>query len=457
MIGPLAGEHLLPRYRDGSLRPVDVVAEVYDRIAARGDDAVWIHVVPRAEALAAAQDLEARAGGRDLPPLYGLPFAVKDNVDVAGLPTTAACPEFAYVATATAPVVQRALEAGAVLVGKTNLDQFATGLSGTRSPYGIVRNPFDPDVISGGSSSGSAVAVAAGLVTFAVGTDTAGSGRVPAALTGTVGVKPSRGLVSTRGIVPACRSLDCASVFAADVADGARVLAAVAGRDPQDPWSRALPVPPAAPVGLDVADLRVAVPAADDLDFEGDGEAEAAFRVARDRLAAAGARLVEVALAPFRDAGDLLYDGPWVAERTAALEGFLTRRPEAVHPVTAAVLARAGSVSGPDVFRGLHALQEARLRADRTWAVADVLLLPTVPTAPTVARLLADPLGANAMLGRYTHFGNLLDLAALAVPSGVTAAGVPTGVTFFAPAGEDTLLLAVGAAWEAVRPHAVAV
>lgn len=437
-------------FRAGTLTPEDVIADVYDRIAARGEDAVWIHLVPREEALAAARDLARRFPGPDLPPLFGLPFGVKDNVDVAGLPTTAACPDFAYVPGETAPVVQRALDAGAVLVGKTNLDQFATGLSGTRSPYGVVRNPHNPEVISGGSSSGSAVAVAAGLVTFAIGTDTAGSGRVPAGLTGTVGVKSSRGLVSTRGIVPACRSLDCASVFALTVDDGAAVLAAVAGPDRRDPYSRDLPIPPAAPPALDLATVRIGIPASLDLalDFDGDATAAAAFTGAVDRLERLGARLVPVDLEPFLQVGALLYSGPWIAERAAGLEDFLTARPEALHPVTRTVLAGAGRVAGPEVFRGMHALAEARKRTAPVWDAVDALLVPTAPSAPTIERMLADPVGANTVLGRFTNFVNLLDLAGIAVPSEVGPDGVPIGVTFLAPSGADALLLGVGAAWQ---------
>lgn len=450
MIGSLQRAVLHRAYRAGSLTPEAVVAQVYERIAARGDDAVWIHLRPRAEALAAARELARRFPGPDLPPLYGLPFAVKDNIDVAGMPTTAACPAFAYVAPVTAPVVERVLAAGALLIGKTNLDQFATGLSGTRSPYGVVRNPHDPEVIAGGSSSGSAVAVAAGLVTFALGTDTAGSGRVPAGLTGTVGVKPSRGLVSSRGIVPACRSLDCASVFALSVADGAAVLAAVAGRDPDDPWSRDLPLPSAVPEAVDLAGLRVGVPAVREVarDFDGDTGAAVSFEQAVARFAALGARVVPVDLDPFLEVATLLYDGPWLAERGAALEEFLATRPDGVHPVTRAVLAAADRISGIDVFRGLHALAAARTRTAAVWSALDVLMVPTAPTAPTVERLLADPVGANAMLGRYTNFVNLLDLAALAVPSSMTAVGVPAGVTFLAPAGQDGRLLGIGDAWQ---------
>ncbi|HWS57462.1 MAG TPA: allophanate hydrolase [Actinotalea sp.] len=448
MTGSLQAAALRRAYLAGRSTPDAVVTEVHDRIAARGDDAVWIHLVDPAQARAAARALAARYAGRELPPLYGLPFAVKDNIDVAGLPTTAACAGFASVATRTAPAVQRLLDAGALLVGKTNLDQFATGLTGTRSPYGIVRNPFDPAVISGGSSSGSAVAVAAGLVTFALGTDTAGSGRVPAGLTGTVGVKPSRGLVSTRGVVPACRSLDCVSVFALSVADGAAVLAVAGGRDADDPWSRDLPVPPAAPRRDGLVGLRIGVPDPQSLDFAGDRGAREGFAAAIARLEALGVRTVPVDLDPFVAVGTLLYQGPWIAERMVDLEEFVRSEPGALHPVTAQVLAGAAAVTGVDVFRGEHALAEARVRTAPVWAGVDAIIVPTAPTAPTIEAVLGDPIRQNAALGRYTNFVNLLDLAAVAVPSTIAPGGVPRGVTFLAPAGSDTLLLGLAAAWQ---------
>jgi allophanate hydrolase len=446
MTGSLQRATLHRAYRSGALTPADVVDAVYDRIAARGDDAVWIHLVGRADALARARDLAERYDGRELPPLYGLPFGVKDNVDVAGLPTTAACPQFAYVADESAPVVARALAAGAILVGKTNLDQFATGLTGTRSPYGVVRNPFDARVIAGGSSSGSAVAVAAGLVSFAIGTDTAGSGRVPAGLTGTVGVKPSRGLVSSRGVVPACRSLDCPSIFALSAADGAAVLAVVAGSDPADPFSRPLPAPPRVPVAPEVGRLRVGVPVAAGLGLSPD--TADAFGSAVRRLSAWGAQLVPVDLGPFLEVGDLLYGGPWIAERMATLEDFVTENPAAVHPVTREVLAGAHGVRGVDVFRGLHALAEGRVRTAGTWASADVVVVPTAPGAPSVEAVLADPIGENAALGRFTNFVNLLDLAAVAAPAAMSPGGVPVGITFLAPAGSDALLGGLADAWQ---------
>lgn len=446
-------------YVSGARTPEQLVREVLAGIAGRGDDGVWIHLVDPGDVLEAARELTHRFPGPQLPPLYGVPFAVKDNIDVAGLPTTAGCPEFAYVATRTAPVVQRLLDAGALLIGKTNLDQFATGLSGTRSPYGIVRNPFDRDVIAGGSSSGSAVAVAAGLVTFALGTDTAGSGRVPAGLTGTVGVKPSRGLASTRGIVPACRSLDCPSVFALSVSDGAAVLAVIAGPESGDPFSRALACPPAVPAEIDFRGLRVGVPAVRDVDsdFDGDRQAAAAFESALQRLSGMGARVVPVDLDPFLEVGAMLYGGPFLAERTADLEGFIAGHRQALHPVIRAVMAGADSISGSDVFRGLHALAQARLRTAGVWDSIDAMMVPTIPTAPTVETMLADPIRANGVLGRYTNFVNLLDLAGIAVPSDVMPGGVPVGVTFLAPAGSDALLLGIGAAWQVAAGQPVGI
>jgi allophanate hydrolase len=456
MIGSLQRATLHRAYRSGRLSPPDVVAAVYDRIAARGEDHVWIHLLSREEAISQAQELEQRFAGGPLPPLYGLPFGVKDNVDVAGLPTTAACPRLAYVAEETAPVVARVLDAGAMLIGKTNLDQFATGLTGTRSAYGIVRNPFDERVIAGGSSSGSAVAVAAGLVTFAIGTDTAGSGRVPAGLTGTVGVKPSRGLVSSRGIVPACRSLDCPSVFALSVADGAAVLAVVAGPDAADPYSRALPAPPATPRWTDLTCLRVGVPDPAALEMT-DEDARRAFAAARERLAAIGVQVIAVDLGPFVEAGSLLYDGPWVAERVAGLETFIVEHADALHPVTREVLAGADRLTGVDVFRGMHALARARTATTPVWDAVDVLMVPTAPGAPLIEDVLADPIGENAALGRFTNFVNLLDLAGLAVPSTTTPAGVPVGVTFLGRAGSDALLAGLGDVWQRAGGLALAV
>ncbi|GAA1259414.1 allophanate hydrolase [Sphaerisporangium rubeum] len=433
------------RYRTGTATPVDVAEEVLRRVAARGDDHVWITLRRPEEVLA---DAAALTGG----PLHGVPFAVKDNVDVAGMPTTAACPGFAYVPERNAPLVDRLLAAGALLIGKTNLDQFATGLSGTRSPYGACESPLVPGLISGGSSSGSAVAVAAGLVSFAIGTDTAGSGRVPAALTGTVGVKPTRGLVSTLGMVPACASLDCASVFATNVPDGLAVLSVIAGHEPDDPWSRPFPMPPAVPPAA--GPLRIGVPRKPE--FYGDNAAGAAFEDAVAALSRLGHRLVPIDLEPFLAAGRLLYEGPWVAERLAAVGDFAERHPDMVHPVTLRILNGGRSLSAVDAFEGLYRLAELRSRTMREWTSMDVLAVPTVPTTFTVEEMLADPITLNSVLGHYTTFTNLLDLAALAIPAGLTSTGRPHGITLLGPAGSDPLLAAVGATYPSPSPGGAA-
>lgn len=402
--------------------------------------AVWISL---ADALAVADALPRRwPDPADRPPLYGIPFSVKDNIDVAGLPTTAACPDFAYRPTVSAPLVDRLREAGAILVGKNNLDQFATGLTGTRSPYGTPANPFDARYIPGGSSSGSAVAVATGAVSFSIGTDTAGSGRVPAALCDVVGLKPSRGLVSTLGIVPACPSLDCASVFALSVADAATVLDVIAGYEPADPWSRRLPATATAPA-------RVGVPTR--TEFGGDGDAARVFDAAVARLETLGVTLVPVDLEPFLAAGRLLYQA-WVAERWTRLGDFVTAHPQGVHPVTRQVLTGATGYSAADAFGAMHRLQALRAQTEPVWRDVDALMVPTVPTTFTVADVEADPIGRNAFLGHYTQFANLLDLAGIAVPAGCTPTGLPHGIQFLAPAGHDGALVALAGAFEAHVP-----
>ncbi len=431
--------------------PASVLRGVLARIAARGDDHVWISVRGEAELTSEAEAVAARwPDPASRPPLFGVPYAVKDNIDVAGLPTTAACPAFAYRPAADAALVARLRAAGAICVGKANLDQFATGLSGTRSPYGACESPLLPGLISGGSSSGSAVAVAAGLVPFSIGTDTAGSGRVPAALCGIVGLKPSVGLVSTLGVVPACASLDCPSVFAASVADASAVLAVIAGYEPADPWSRRLPVPgpPASPAPPGSAPLpRLGVPR--DPEFHGDAAAAAAFAGAVRLIgAAAAAGPAAVDIADFIAAGDLLYGGPWVAERLAAVGDFAAAHPDQVHPVTREVLERGRGYSAADAFRGIHRLAGLRAATRAVWEVVDVLVVPTVPTTFTVTQMLADPVRRNMLLGHYTTFGNLLDLCALAIPAGFTAAGRPHGVTLLAPAGSDALLAGTAARLE---------
>ncbi|MDG4810931.1 allophanate hydrolase [Micromonospora sp. WMMD1120] len=440
-------------YRDGGLTPTDQVERVLDGLAGRDGGPVWISTVPADRLRERARSL-TRHGDPALP-LYGIPFAVKDNIDVAGMVTTAGCPDFGYLATRDAPVVRRLLDAGALLVGKTNLDQFATGLTGARSPYGSCQSVFGGGLVSGGSSSGSAVAVASGQVSFALGTDTAGSGRVPAALNGIVGLKPTRGLLSTAGVVPACRSLDCVSVFATDVAGAVDVLHAARAVTTADPWGR--PLPTEQVVARMPGTLRLGVPRAEDLEFFGDTGQEARFAAGVERLRTFVGSSRPVPLGPFFDAGDLLYRGPWVAERLVALDDFLRSHPDSVHPVTRAVLETGRRYDAVDAFRGQHHLRALRAQVDHIWQDVDVLVVPTVGTTFTLDEIAEDPIGRNAVLGRYTQFANLLDLAAVTVPNGFTSAGRPASLTLVGPAFTDTTLARLAATLTGEQAPAVAV
>ena len=381
-----------------------------------------------------AEELLRRAPAPNSLPLWGVPFAVKDNIDVAGLPTTAACPAYAYTSERDAFAVARLRAAGALVTGKTNLDQFATGLNGTRSPYGAPRCVFDPAYISGGSSSGSAVAVAAGLAAFALGTDTAGSGRVPAALNNIVGIKPTPGRISGSGMVPACRSLDTISIFAGSVADGIAIRRIAEGFDAGDAFSR-IGVPVTLP-----ARPRIGVLRPEDREFYGDAEAARLYAAAVDRLAELGATPVAFDYAPFREAAVLLYDGPWVAERLAALDDFATTHAADFDPAVRAIVEGARRFSAVDAFRGRYALEALRRRTLATWAACDALLLPTAPTTFTIDAMRADPIRLNSRLGHYTNFANLLGLAAVAVPAGFTSAGLPFGITLVGPGSSDDAL-----------------
>jgi allophanate hydrolase len=424
------------------LEPREVIAEVYRRIAAADDPGIFIALTPQADTLAAARAL----GPFDpqAKPIWGVPFAIKDNIDLAGLPTTAGCPEFAYRPAASAPSVTRLVNAGAIPIGKTNLDQFATGLVGTRTPYKVPRNPFNPGTVPGGSSSGSAVAVSRGIVPFALGTDTAGSGRVPAGLNNIVGLKPTNGAISTRGVVPACRTLDCVSVFALTVGDAVTVYRAMAAFDPEDPYSR--PVTPRDRLVTRAAGLRVGVPDFASRIFGGDELARKAFDASVSDLAALGAPLAKTDLAPFFAAGELLYEGPWVAERYHAVGNFIEQCPDAVDPVVRQIILAAAELSAIDAFAGLYRLAELRRAAEAAWEAVDVLLVPTLPRPRRVVDVAADPIGSNSELGTYTNFVNLLDLCALAVPGRFRDDGLPSGITLIAPARYDDRIAAIGAA-----------
>jgi len=399
---------------------------------------VWIARVPADVVLERARELQRDAAARVRLPLYGLPFAVKDNIDVAGMPTTAGCPQFAYVPNESAFVVRRLLAAGAILIGKTNLDQFATGLVGTRSPYGAPRCVFDSSYISGGSSSGSAVAVAAGLCAFALGTDTAGSGRVPAAFNNIAGVKPTRGALSTSGVVPACRSLDCVSIFAATAGDARGVALVAQGFDPSDPYSRE-----AFDVALPTSRFRCGVLTRAQREFFGDAEAAGLYAEAIERAREHGAEIVEFDFTPFRQTAELLYGGAWVAERMAAIASFFDAHADAIEPTVRTIIGGARRYSAADAFAAHDRLRALQRAADPVWDAIDVMLLPTTPTTYTVAEVMADPLVTNARLGTYTNFVNLLDYCAFAVPAGFRKNGLPFGVTFVAPAFCDRDLASI--------------
>jgi allophanate hydrolase len=391
---------------------------------------------------------EARALKRDSAglPLYGVPVAVKDNIDVAGMATTAGCPAFSYAAHRDATSVARLRAAGAIVIGKTNLDQFATGLVGVRSPYGVPRNTFKDELVPGGSSSGSAVAVAAGIVPLALGTDTAGSGRVPAGLNNIVGLKPSLGLVSTYGVVPACRTLDCVSVFALTVEDAWTALTVLAGPDPSDPFSRTRPLETLQAMP---AQVKLGVPRTGQRLFFGDHDFEAAYDAALARLARLGCAIVEIDIEPFYETARLLYEGPWVAERTITVRKLLASDSEAIHPVTREIILSGLRPTAIDAFTAFYQLEELRRVADHTFTQIEALALPTAPTAYTVAQVLADPIQLNSRLGTYTNFVNLLDLCGLALPAAITPAGVPFGITLLAPGGHDAELAGIGTAFHA--------
>lgn len=421
----------------GGLSPAAVVAEAHRRLASVEDPGIFLDLTPLASLHQAVAALPPFDPARF--PLWGIPVAVKDNIAVAGQPMTAACPAFSHVPEEDAFAVARLREAGALILGKTNLDQFATGLVGVRTPYPVPRNTADPTRVPGGSSSGSAVAVAHDIVVAALGTDTAGSGRVPAALNGIVGLKPSVGAISSRGMLPACRSLDCISIFATSVDDAWTVFRVIAGEDRADPFSR-----PIDWIEPSTAPERIAIPAPADLHLD-DAPGRAAWTAARALLPGAE----EAVITPLLDTAQLLYDGPWIAERAAAFGDFAADHPGALHPVTQRILDGAARFTAVDAFRGLYRLAEHRRAAEAFFARYDVLAVPSAPNFPTLAELEADPIGPNARLGTYTNFVNLLDLAALAVPGPKRPDGLPAGITLIGPRGTDAALATLGAAFMA--------
>ncbi len=430
-----------------SLSPSDAVRRAYRALADYADPATFISTKPEAAALAEAAALEA--AGPEGKPLYGKVFAVKDNIDAAGLETTAACPAFTYRPKASSFVVAKLEAAGAIVIGKTNLDQFATGLVGVRSPYGVPRNALRADLIPGGSSSGSAVSVAAGIVDFALGTDTAGSGRIPAGMNGIVGLKPTLGLLSATGVVPACRTLDTISIFARDVDTAVAATAAAAGYDDADAYSRALPLPT---LGGLPKSFRVGVPLPAQRKFFGDAQAEAAYAADIARLTALGASIVELDFEPLHAVARLLYEGPWVAERYAATKPLIETNPGAFHPTTLRIIGGAQGLTAVSAFEATYKLADFKRQTAPIFDKVDILAVPTVPRAYTVAELEADPIVLNSNLGSYTNFVNLLDLAAISVPAGQRGDGLPSSLTFIGKAGTDGYLASIARAVEGKAP-----
>lgn len=422
-------ERLRHAYDHEGLSPVALVTEVYRRITRRGHDHVWLHLVPLHDALASARGIEARRARGEVLPLFGLPYGVKDNIDVADLPTTAGCAQFSHVPSESAEVVERLNAAGALLIGKQNLDQFATGLVGIRSPGGFCRNSFSDEHIPGGSSSGSAVAVAAGVVSFSIGSDTGGSGRVPAACNNIVGLKPTPGVVSTRGFIYCNRSFDVAPVFALTVDDAYAVLHVLAGHDPRDTQSSAAPLLAAPDLQAPLAPFAFGLPHAHQLEFYGDSAAQRQFTRAVEHLVALGGTAHSIDLTPFLEAGALVFDSALIAERWVSYGEVVTSHPEAVDPSVLGSLLKASRYSAADAFAAQYRLAVLRQAAASVLTGVDVLVLPTCPTLPRWADVQADPQHLNTRMGHYTYFANPLHLSAISVPAGLRDDGLPFGVS----------------------------
>lgn len=435
----ISPRQLRAAYCSGALKPSDVAAHVLSRLSDADQSGVWISTAKPESVMADARALDARIGEVDALPLYGLVFSVKDCIDVAGEQTTSACPEFAYVAKDTSPVVADAIAAGAIYIGKTNMDQFATGLVGVRSPYGIARNPHNPDYIPGGSSSGAAVSVATGTSSFAFGTDTGGSGRVPASYCGVTGFKPAPGAFSLRGMVYACRSFDTITLYTREPGDAYGVYRVLARHDPEDCFSptdfagwteQASPARP----------LKVATPRLDQLKFFGNTETERLFGDALRKLRQLDLSLVPADFSPFASINDLMFFGPFLAERDVSVGTFLDANPDAGVKIVRDLVVGSRKFTAADAYRALYEVKEVHRSLHAFWQTYDALVVPTVGTVLSIADVARDPLMANFNNGYYTNYANPLGLAAIAVPHAVTGAGVPYGVTYLAPAGRERLL-----------------
>ncbi|MDP1523676.1 allophanate hydrolase [Methylotenera sp.] len=428
--------HLRNLYISRALTPTELVKQLDAEIGTEDSHHIWIRRLNLNELLLYTQQLEGKDPANF--PLYGIPFAIKDNIDLAGIPTTAGCAEYAYTPTKSATVVQKLIDAGAIPIGKTNLDQFATGLVGTRSPYGACKNSINPEYISGGSSAGSAVSVALGMASFSLGTDTAGSGRVPAAFNNLVGHKPTCGLLSTLGVVPACRTLDCVSIFAKSSDDALLVLQSAQGFDADDAYSRQTPANLMSNLGNH---FIFGVPKSEQLAFFGNSETPILFKQAIDKLEKIGGKAIEIDFSPFLETAQLLYEGPWVAERYAAIREFFDSKPEAIFPVTKQIIGNAEKFSAADTYAALYKLKALQRKAEAVWSNVDIIITPTAGTIYTIAEVEDNPIQTNTNLGYYTNFMNLLDLTAVAVPMGFQSNGLGFGVTICAPAFSDDALL----------------
>lgn len=429
--------------------PLQAIETAYRRIEAERDRNCWIHVRPIAETREHCRSLMARADSGESFPLLGVLFGVKDNIDVADMPTTAAVPAFSYLPARSAESVERLIAAGAICIGKTNLDQLATGLSGARSPYGSCATVADPRYVSGGSSSGSAVAVAAGHVTFALGTDTGGSGRIPAGFNGIVGIKPTVGLVSSRGLVPNCPTLDCVSIFCNSVQEGASILDVIEGFDPEDPYSRPAPTSVSVRASGKFSFGRLG---AKDLECFGMPECGALYEQACARFSALGGIPVEIDFAPFAEAGAMMFAGPWVAERRASISSLMDVDSDRLLDVTKTVLRTATGYSAVDTFTAMHRLLRLRRQSQDLLAGVDALVVPTAPRPFLLDEMHRDPITLNNRLGHYSYFANLLDLCAVAIPNGTLPNGIPMGVTLLAPAWSDRALIALARRLEVGTP-----
>lgn len=442
------------RYRKGEIHPHAFFKTLIARIEAKKDNNAWCFLPPAEHVLGKALWLEREWAKDpntvfDRLPLFGVPFTVKDNYDVAGYPTTAACPDFSYVPWETAHAIQKIEQAGAILVGKCNMDQFATGLVGVRSPYGTPRNPWNPEYCPGGSSSGSGVVVADGLCSFSIGTDTAGSGRIPAAFTNVVGCKPTKGLVSTHGMVPACRNLDCFSIFGLSVADTFRVLQLVKGFDAADDFSVEEPnywhLKDNHPKSRKP---RFGIPKGHGLAFFGntDGQLEL-YDSARKKIEnLTGGTFVEIDFTPFTETARILYEGAYLSQRLSSLKDFFAQKPNSIWPITKKIIERGADFSAVDLFIAERKLEHLRRQAYQIWAEADIdmLVVPTASITPTISEVLNLPGNINTMLGYYTNFVNLLNLSALAVPNGFLPNGMPQGITLIGKAFQDRNLAVLG-------------